>query len=81
MRAGLSVNNEAAAAGVDVALSQDIGCEHHQVSLKRLLGVFARRCNDVGSKGEVGDELAIHDVPLEEVNARGIKCLNFGAKL
>ena len=81
MRASLGMNNETTATGVDIALSQNIRCEHHQVGLKRLVGVFAGRGDDVGSKGEVGNELSVHDVPLEEINASGIEGLNFGSEL
>ena len=81
MRASLSVDDEAAAAGVDITLSQDIGREHHQVSFKGLRRVLAGRSDDIWTKGEVGNELAIHDVPLEQVDASGIKCLNFGTQL
>ena len=79
--AGFGMNNEATATGVDIALSQNIRREHHEVSLKRLVGVFAGRGDDVGPKGEIGNELPIHDVPLEEVNASGVESFNFGAKL
>jgi hypothetical protein len=51
------------------------------VSLKRLVGVFAGRGDDVGAKGEIGDELPVHDIPLEEINASGVESFNFGAKL
>jgi hypothetical protein len=51
------------------------------VSLKRLRRVFAGRGDDVGAKGEIGDELPVHDIPLEEINASGVESFNFGAKL
>jgi hypothetical protein len=79
--AGFGMNNETTASRIDVSLSQNIRREHHEVSLKGLVGVFAGRGDDVGPKGEIGDELPVHDIPLEEINASGIKCLNFGAKL
>jgi hypothetical protein len=75
------MNNESTASRIDVALSQNIRREHHEVSLKRLRRVFAGRGDDVGAKGEIGDELPVHDIPLEEINASGVESFNFGAKL
>jgi hypothetical protein len=51
------------------------------VSFEGLRRVFAGRCNDIWAKGEVWNELSVHDVPLEQINARGIEGFNFGAQL
>ena len=66
---GLGVDDEAPAAGLDVAGGQQVGCEHHQVRLEGQRRVVAGGGDDVRPEREVGDELAVHHVPLDAVAA------------
>ena len=69
------------ATGFYVALGHHVGREHHEVSLERNFGERASAGNDVGTKGEVGNKLTIHHVPLNEVNASIIEGDNCFAQL
>ena len=80
MGAGLDMDDESTAAGVDITLGQDIGSQHHQVRFEWFLGVFTRRGNDVGAKGQVGNKLPVHHIPLEQIHARGVEGFDFGAE-
>lgn len=76
----LGMNNESLAARLDVALRHDIRRQHHEMCLKGFLRVRANRCDDIGAKGQVGDELSVHHVKLNDVDARFIERMNFLAK-
>jgi hypothetical protein len=73
MRARFNMNNEPAAASFHVLGSHVVGREHHEVCFKGERGVFASSSNDIGPKSEVGNKLAIHDIPLDEVDAGRFK--------
>ena len=81
VRACFSVNDEALATSFDVTLRHDIGCVDHEVRFKRLCCVRTNCSNHVGSEGEVGHELAVHHVELNDVDAGFIKCMDFFTKL
>ena len=68
MSASFGVNNEARASGLHVLLCHYIGCEHHEVCFERNAAVLARCGNYVGAKREIRYKLAIHHVPLNEVD-------------
>ena len=80
MWTGFGVDDQATAACFDIARRQDIGGEDHQVSLEGFGGVLTGGGNDIGAKGQVRDKLSVHNVPLEEVNASGIKGFDLGSK-
>lgn len=80
MWTGFGVDDQATATCLHIARRQDIGGEDHQVSLEGLGGVLTGRGDDIGAKGQVRDELSVHDVPLEEVNAGGVKGFDLGSK-
>ena len=66
---GLGVHDDHAAAGLEVAVEQVVGSLDHQVGLERHGGDRAARGDHVGSEGEVRYEVAVHDVPLDAVDA------------
>lgn len=68
MGAGLHMDDESTASGFHVSVGENIRCEHHEVSLERLLGVSPSGGDHVGSKGEIRHELPVHDVPLEVID-------------
>ena len=67
--ARLDVDDQPPAARLDVARGHHLGGQHHQVGLERDGDEVARRGDDVGTERQVGDELAVHHVPLDEVDA------------
>ena len=67
--ARLGVDDQPPAARLDVARRHHFGGQHHQVGLERDGDEVARRGDDVGAERQVGDELAVHHVPLDEVDA------------
>ena len=54
-----------------------IGVEHHEVSFKGEGGVWTRRCDHVGTEGEVRNELSVHDIPLDSINTSVFECAHF----
>ena len=76
MRTGLDVNDESAATGFHVTVGENIGGQHHEVGFEGLVGVSARGRDDIGPEGEVRHELAIHDVPLEVIDAGSVECFD-----
>jgi 23S rRNA (uracil1939-C5)-methyltransferase len=69
VRAGLLVDDDDAAAGLDVARQQVVGAFDHQVRLERHGDVGPDRGDDVGTEREVRDEVAVHHVPLDAIYA------------
>ena len=69
VRARLGVDDQPPAPGLDVARRHHLGREHHQVGLERHGDEVAGGGDDVGAERQVGHELAVHDVPLDEVDA------------
>jgi hypothetical protein len=79
--ARFGMNNEALASGFYVSLCHDIRSQHHEVRFEWLGAVRAGRGNDVWAEGEVWYELAVHDVPLNNVNASLVESTNLLANL
>ena len=69
MRAGLGVDDDELAARLDVAGEELVGIDHHEVSLELHRAVRLRGGDDVGAEGQVRDEDAVHDIPLDAVDA------------
>ena len=63
----LGVDDQPLAAGLHELRGQQLGRQDHQVGLERQGGVATGRGDDVGAERDVGDELAVHDVPLDAV--------------
>ncbi len=74
VRARLGVDDQAGAAGVDVLLGHHVGRVHHQVRLERHRRVGSGGGDHVGAEREVRDELAVHHVPLDEVDPGRLEC-------
>ena len=68
VQAGLGVDDEALAAGLDVEVGQPIGLVDHQVGLERHAEQGPHRGDDVGPEGEVRDEPPVHHVELHAVD-------------
>ena len=80
MGARFDVHDESIAAGLDVARREHIGRECHQVRFERLRGVLASGRDHVGSEREIGHELAVHDVPLEVIDAGRVEGFDLGTQ-
>jgi 23S rRNA (uracil1939-C5)-methyltransferase len=63
------VDDDDPAAGLDEAAEQVVGVLDHQVGLERHRHQGPDGGDDVGAEGEVGDEPAVHHVPLDAVDA------------
>ncbi|CAB4656439.1 unannotated protein [freshwater metagenome] len=77
----LGVHDETLAACFDVALGHHVRCVDHEVRFKWLLGVWTHSGDHVWPEGEVGDELAVHHVELDDVDASLIQCMDLFTKL
>ena len=78
--AGLGVDDEPRAAGLDVPLGHHVRGEHHQVRFERHGDPIADRCDDVRPERQVRHELPVHHVPLDEVDARLLERDDFVAE-
>ena len=67
--ARLGMDDQPGAARLDVARRHHVRGEDHQVGLERQGHSLAHGGDDVGPERQVGDELAVHHVPLHEVDA------------
>ena len=81
VRACFGVHDEALTSSFDVALRHHVRCVDHEVRFKRLGGVRTHSGNHVRSEGEVGDELAVHHIELDDVDAGLIQCMDLFTKL
>jgi hypothetical protein len=75
------MNNETLTSCFYVALRDYVWSQHHEVSFEWLCAVGAGRGNDVWAESEVRHELAVHDVPLNNVNASLVESTNLFANL
>lgn len=80
MGARFGVHDQAPASGLDIPRRQDIGSENHEVSLERFVGMAAGGGNDVGPEGEIGNELSVHHIPLEKIDASCIQGFDLGTQ-
>ena len=69
VEACLGVDDDHLTAGFDVASHQLVGLDDHEVRLERHGDEVAGGSDDVGPEGQVGDEDAVHHVPLDAVDA------------
>ena len=74
VRARFGVDDQAGTAGVDVLLGHHVGRVHHEVRLEGHGRVRSGGGDHVGAEREVGDELAVHHVPLDEVDPGRLEC-------
>ena len=81
MRAGLGVHRDVIAAGLGEGLEIGIAGRDHQMRVEDLLGVRAHRLDDIGTVGNVGDEMPVHHVEMDPVGAGGIDGADLVAQL
>ena len=80
MDGGLGVHDQALASRLDPPFGEQIRCLHHEMGLERQGRVRPAGGDDVGPEGEIGDELAVHHVPLDQVDAGLLEGLAFLAE-
>ena len=69
MDAGLGVDDQPLAPGLDVVGRHHVGGQHHQVGLERDVGAIPTGADHVGAEREVGHELPVHHIPLDQIDA------------
>ena len=72
MRTGFSMHRDVIAAGLGEGLEIRIARRNHQMCVEDLPGVRTHRLDDIGAIGNVGDEMAVHDVEVDQIGAGGI---------
>ena len=65
--AELDVHDAAVGPGVGELLEQDLGVVDHEVAVEEEVGALAQRLHDRRADGEVGHEVTVHHVDVEEV--------------
>ena len=59
-------------------LDKSVHRRNHQMHIERFLGVRPDRFDDLRPDGDVGHEMAVHDVDMNEVGARRFDRLDLG---
>ena len=66
--AGLDVDDDQLAAGLDVEMEEIVGVADHQMGLEADGGPAPAGGDDVGPEGQVGDEVTVHHIPLDAID-------------
>jgi len=66
MDAGFLVDGHPVGAGFGKFGDEEIGIFDHQVAIERDFELFAQRAHDGRADGEVGNEVAVHDVEVQD---------------
>lgn len=61
-------------------MGEVVRIEHHQVRLEWHRRVGARRSDDIGTEGQVRNELAVHHIPLDSIHSGVLECPHFLAE-
>ena len=69
MGAGLDVDDDDVATGLDVAGEQLVGVDHHQMGFEGNRHVGPTSRDDVRPEGQIGNENAVHHVELDSIDA------------
>ncbi len=80
MRSGLDVDGHAVGAGLGESGEVGIGRRDHQVDVERLLRMWPDRLHHARPDGDVGHEMAVHDVDMDPVGAGGVDGVHFLAE-
>ena len=81
VRPGFDVHGDDVGAGLCEGFEIRIARRDHQVHIERLFGVAADRLHHIRADGDVGNEMAVHDVDMDPVGAGGIDRAHFLAEL
>ncbi len=69
MRPGFRMHRDVVAAGLGEGFEVGIARRNHQMGIEDLFGVRPHRLDHVGAIGNVGHEMAVHDVEMNPVSA------------
>ena len=81
MDAGFLVHGDPVGAGFRKFGDEEVGIFDHEMAIERNFELLAERANDGRADGEVGDEVAVHDVEVEDGAAAVDGLLGFGGEL
>ena len=77
MAAGLVVDADPVGPGVGKGGDEFVGVLDHQVAVERQVGGFAQALDDRRPDGDVGHEMAVHDVHVDDGAAAALGSRNF----
>ena len=80
MGTGFWMNGNYVSPGLGERIEEWINRRDHQVNVERLWRVRAKRFHDPWPDGEIGDEMAVHDVDMDPVAACVVDRAHFLAK-
>ena len=80
MRTGLDMHGNDVGARLGEGFEIRIARRDHQVHVERFFGVRPDRFDDVGPDGNIGHEMAVHDVDMDPVGAGGVDRVDFVAQ-
>src|SRR5213078_2391519 len=69
VRRRLRVDGDAGRPSRRKVLEVPFGLHDHQVTIEGQVGELADRFYNLGAKGDVGDELAVHDIDVNPIGA------------
>src|SRR5262249_47644078 len=72
MRPGLDVHRNDVRSGLGEGFEVRIAWRDHQMDIERLFGERTNRANHVRPDGNVGDEMAVHDIDMDPIGAGGV---------
>ena len=72
VRDGFDVDGDPAGAGCRKRLHEVVGVRHHQVDVQRQLGEPAHRRAQARPERQVGHEVSVHDVEVQQVGPGGL---------
>ena len=80
MRAGFGMHGQAVGAGLGEGLEIGIDRRDHQMHVERLFGVRPQRLHHRRADGDVGNEMAVHHIDMDQVGAGRLDRLDFRAQ-
>ena len=80
MRPGFGMHGDAVGAGLGEGLQIGIDRRDHQMHVERLFGVGPQRLHHRRADGDVGHEMAVHHIDMDEIGARRLDRLDLGAQ-
>ena len=80
MRPGFRMHGQAVGPGLGEGLEIRIDRRNHQMDIERLFGVRPQRLHHRRTDGDVGHEMAVHHIDMDEVGAGRLDRLDFRAQ-
>ena len=80
MRPGFGMHRDPVGAGIGEILDERIHRRNHQMHVERLFRMRLDRFHDRRADGDIGHEMAVHDIDMDEIGARLLDRLDLGAQ-